>query len=160
MLQLGLLFALVGAVVTNLGMLWKHKGVVDVPDVNFAHPLKSAKILFSSKWYAIGWVVTLLAFVFHALALSMAPISLVQAVLSGGLVFLAVFATRFFGFSLGKKEWAGIGFVAVGLTFLGLTAHVASNVHSHYSLLAMIIFEAVGRRRSSASLLASRGARP
>jgi hypothetical protein len=36
------------------------------------------------------------AWVLHVAALALAPLSIVQAVLSGGLVFLAVFAERFF----------------------------------------------------------------
>src|SRR5438270_13757789 len=37
----------------------------------------------------------------HVGALALAPLSIVQAVLSGGLVFLAVLAERYFGFRLG-----------------------------------------------------------
>jgi hypothetical protein len=40
----------------------------------------------------------------HVGALSLAPLSSVQASLSGGLVFLAVFAERFFGFRLGRRS--------------------------------------------------------
>ena len=57
----------------------------------------------------------------HVGALSLAPLSIVQAVLSGGLVFLAVFAERFFGFQLGRRQWAGVTITAVGLVVIGLT---------------------------------------
>ena len=51
------------------------------------HPLRSAGDLFGSKWFAIGWIVSLAAWVFHVRALSLAPLSTVQAVLfSAGLV--------------------------------------------------------------------------
>ena len=41
--------------------------------------------------------------------------------LAGGLVFLAVLAERFFGFQLGRRQWIGIGLVAVSLSLLTLT---------------------------------------
>ena len=38
-----------------------------------------------------------------------------------GLLFLAVLAERFFGFELGRRQWIGIGLVAVSLSLLTLT---------------------------------------
>ena len=57
----------------------------------------------------------------HVGALSLAPLSIVQAVLSGGLVFLAVLAERFFGFQLGRRQWVGVTITAAGLVVIGLT---------------------------------------
>ncbi len=57
----------------------------------------------------------------HVAALSLALISIGQAVLARGLVLLAVLAERFFGFKLGRRQWIGIGLVAVSLTLLTLT---------------------------------------
>lgn len=142
MIQIGLLIALFCAVVTNLSFLWKQKGAVAAPAMSLSHPLKSITGLFSSKWWTIGWLVALVAWGLHVVALGLAPISLVQAVLAGGLVFLAVIATKWFGFHLGKREWWGIGLVAAGLAFLGLTLQQGvSQVHSTYSLSGMIAFE-------------------
>ncbi len=139
----GLLLALACAFATNLAFLWKQRGAVAAPDVNIRHPLKSAASLFASKWWAIGMGVALVAWLFHVAALALAPLSLVQAVISGGLVFLAVLADRWFGFSLGMREWIGVGLTAAGLAFLGLTVeHGSSGSHSSYSISGMIAFEA------------------
>lgn len=81
------------------------------------------------------------AFALHVAALTLAPISIGQAVLAGGLVFLAVLAERFFGFELGRRQWIGIGLVAVSLSLLALTAGGGAGAHSDYSLAGMIIFE-------------------
>jgi drug/metabolite transporter (DMT)-like permease len=140
--QLGLLLACGCAFATNLGFLWKHKGAVAAPEVNIRRPIASAAGLFRSRWYAVGFVVALAAWGLHVGALALAPISLVQAVISGGLVFLAVLADRWFGFSLGRRQWWGVGLTAAGLAFLGLTAE-ASGAHSSYSIAAMIAFESV-----------------
>ena len=57
----------------------------------------------------------------HVGALALAPLSIVQAVLSAGLVFLAVLAERFFGFRLGRRQWIGVIITAAGLAVIGLT---------------------------------------
>jgi drug/metabolite transporter (DMT)-like permease len=140
--QIGLLLALVCAFATNLAFLWKHRGAVAAPDVDMRHPLGSATALFRSKWWAVGFGVALVAWILHVAALALAPISLVQAVISGGLVFLAVLADRWFGFELGRREWLGVGLTALGLAFLGLTVETGSTAsHSSYSISGMIAFE-------------------
>jgi drug/metabolite transporter (DMT)-like permease len=140
--QIGLLLALACAFATNLAFLWKHRGAVAAPDIDMRRPLASAAALFRSKWWAIGFAVALFAWLLHVVALALAPISLVQAVLSGGLVFLAVLADRCFGFELGRREWIGVGLTALGLAFLGLTVESGSTgTHSSYSISAMIAFE-------------------
>jgi drug/metabolite transporter (DMT)-like permease len=138
--QLGLLLAVGCAFATNLAFLWKQKGAVAAPDVNIRHPLASAKGLFCSKWWTIGFMVAVAAWGLHVGALALAPISLVQAVISGGLVFLAVLADRYFGFSLGARQWWGVALTAGGLAFLGFTAE-ETGTHSSYSIAAMIAFE-------------------
>jgi multidrug transporter EmrE-like cation transporter len=140
---LGLICALLSALGTNLAFLFKYKGAVAAPDVDMRQPLRSAVDLFRSKWWSIGWGVAAAAFALHVAALTLAPISIGQAVLAGGLVFLAVLAERFFGFELGRRQWLGIGLVAVSLSLLTLTGGGGGKAHSDYSLAGMIVFEAI-----------------
>src|SRR3954466_6465898 len=140
---IGLAFALLSALGTNLAFLFKHRGAVAAPDVDMRRPVRSATDLFRSKWWSIGWGVAAVAFALHVGALALAPISIAQAVLAGGLVFLAVLAERFFGFELGHRQWTGIILVAVSLSLLTLTGGSGDQAHSEYSLAGMIIFEAI-----------------
>src|SRR3990170_2331514 len=139
----GLVCALLSALGTNLAFLFKHRGAVAAPDVDMRHPVRSAIDLFRSRWWSIGWGVAAVAFALHVAALTLAPISIGQAVLAGGLVFLAVLAERFFGFELGRRQWIGIGLVAVSLSLLTLTGGGTGGAHSGYSLAGMIVFEGV-----------------
>jgi multidrug transporter EmrE-like cation transporter len=139
----GLICALLSALGTNLAFLFKYKGAVAAPDVEMRHPLRSAVDLFRSKWWTIGWCVAVGAFFLHVAALTLAPISIGQAVLAGGLVFLAVLAERFFGFELGRRQWLGIGLVAVSLALLTVTGGGGGKAHSGYSLAGMIVFEGI-----------------
>ena len=137
---LGLLLALASALATNVAFLLKYRGAVVVAPIRVSHPLRSAAALFRSKWFAVGWLVAILAWVLHVGALARAPLSIVQAVLSGGLVFLAVLAERFFGFRLGRWEWFGVTITAAGLAVIGLTGGGA-NRPQHSSLAALIAVE-------------------
>ena len=141
---IGLLCALLSALGTNLSFLLKQRGAVEAPDVDMRHPVRSAVDLFRSRWWSIGWGVAAVAFALHVAALTLAPISVGQAVLAGGLVFLAVLAERFFGFELGRRQWLGIVLVAVSLTLLTVTGGGRSEgANSEYSLTGMIVFESV-----------------
>ena len=139
---LGLGLALACAVATSVAFLLKHRGAVLAPPVRVRHPLHSAVGLFRSRWFAIGWVVAIGAWLLHVGALALAPLSIVQAVLSGGLVFLAVFAERFFGFRLGRRQWAGVIVTALGLAIIGLTSGSADDGETRrYALAALIAIE-------------------
>jgi drug/metabolite transporter (DMT)-like permease len=68
--------------------------------------------------------------------------SLVQAVLAGGLVLLAVLAERFFGFQLERRQWVGVILTAIGLAMLAITGEARSGQDSaDYSIAAMLAFE-------------------
>jgi drug/metabolite transporter (DMT)-like permease len=140
--QIGILLAIACALTSNLAFLYKHRGACAAPDVNWKHPLRSGKELFCSKWFAIGMVVACGAWILHVAAMAMAPLSLVQAVISGGLVFLTVLAERVFGFKVGKRQWIGVGMTAIGLALLAVMLPGTNSAHSGYSHVGMIIFEA------------------
>ena len=137
---LGLFLALASALATNLAFLLKHRGAVLAPPIRVRNPLGSAADLFRSKWFLIGWIVAVVAWGLHVGALALAPLSIVQAVLSGGLVFLAVFAERFFGFELGRRQWLGVTITATGLVVIGLTSAGAEDAQ-RASLAALIAIE-------------------
>ncbi|MGA2927356.1 MAG: hypothetical protein ABSG43_15435 [Solirubrobacteraceae bacterium] len=138
---LGTLLAVACALATNVGFLYKHRGACAAPAVDIRRPLHSARALFASRLFAIGMLIATGAWVFHVAALAVAPLSLVQSVLAGGMVMLAVMAERVFGMRIGRRQWIGIGLTAVGLMALGVTLPVAHGAHSRFSVPAMIGFE-------------------
>ncbi|MEA2444275.1 MAG: hypothetical protein QOJ12_1567 [Thermoleophilales bacterium] len=159
MLHAGLGFALISALLTQLGSLFRHRGAVEAPDVEVRRPLRSIAGLFRSRWWTIGYAVSAVAYAFHVGALAIAPLSLVQAVLAGGLVLLAVLAERLFGFGLGKREWAGVALAACGLAFLALTDNApAGQTSAKYSLAGLLAFEVALLGLGAALILSSRRA--
>ena len=140
MTSLGIALALGCAALANLGMLCKHRGACHAPDVSFRHPWQSAVSLFASKWWTIGFAVAAGAWVLHVAAIALAPLSLVQAVVAGGIVLIAWPAERYFGHRLGRREWLGLGLAAVGLIFLAVTVPHGEE-STGYSIGALIAFE-------------------
>jgi hypothetical protein len=139
----GILLALFCALATNVGFLYKHRGACAAPSVDMRKPLQSAKSLFASPLFTIGWVIGAGAWVFHVAAMSVAPLSLVQAVLAGGMVLLAIMAEQMLGCSIGRRQWIGLGLTAFGLMLLGFTLPVTHGAHSQFSTPGMIGFETV-----------------
>jgi drug/metabolite transporter (DMT)-like permease len=142
-LAAGLLLAGLSAAVSQVGFLLRHRGAVEAPDVDMHRPLHSAIDLFRSKWWTVGYALAVVAYLLHVGALTLAALSLVQVVLAGGIVLLAVIAERFFGFELGRRQWFGVVLASVGLALLALTGESRSGQDSaDYSVVAMIAFEA------------------
>ncbi|HKH22555.1 MAG TPA: hypothetical protein VKA88_02960 [Solirubrobacterales bacterium] len=122
MSELGLILALGCALISGVALLCKHRGACDAPDVAMRSPLRSAGALFRSRWWAFGFMLATLGWGLHVAALSMAPLSLVQAVIAGGLALLAIPARRWFGIAVGTRDLVGLALCAGGLGFLALTA--------------------------------------
>src|SRR3954454_25060755 len=161
--QLGLLLALATSVASLLGFLLKARGAVESPDVEWRRPLRSSLRLFRSPAYSLGMAVAMLSWGLHVGALSLAPISLVQTVIAGGLVLLTVLANRFFGHDVTQREWLGVGLTAGGLAFLAATVgNTADNAHADFEAATLALFvgslTALGTASAVAGWRTERGA--
>jgi hypothetical protein len=138
---IGTLLALACALATNVGFLYKHRGACAAPAVDMRRPLRTARSLFASRLFALGMLIAAGAWVFHVAAMAVAPLSLVQSVLAGGVVLLAIMAERILGVQIGRRQWIGLGLTALGLMLLGVTLPVAHSANSRFSVPGMIAFE-------------------
>lgn len=137
----GLLLALASAVVAIIGFLFKQRGAAAAPPVQWRHPLVSTKALFSNRWWTLGIIVAMGGWAFHVAALALAPISLVQATIAGGLALLTVIANRLFGFDISRRDWIGVGLTAAGLAALAATlGNAAQSAHSDYATGGLAIY--------------------
>jgi hypothetical protein len=156
--QIGLLFALATALASIVGFLYKHRGAVQSAPVEWRRPVRTSLALFRNRWYVLGIGIALSGWGFHVAALALAPISLVQSVIAGGLVMLTVVADRLFAHSVTRREWIGVALAAAGLAFLAATLEGAGDeAHSDYEgsvLVAYVTFCAI---LSLAVALAGRG---
>jgi multidrug transporter EmrE-like cation transporter len=167
--QIGLVMALLCAFTSILGFLYKHRGAVESPPISLRNPVSSTVALFRSRWWLLGIAVAMVSWGFHVAALSLAPISIVQTVIAGGLVLLGVVADRLFGFTVTRREWVGVALTAAGLAFLAATLEgAADSAHNDWgiatlaayvgglSLLGVLAAAAAGRTTTrGATLLAA-----
>jgi len=142
-LTLGIALALACALTTNLGFLYKHRGACAAPEVDFRRPIWSGKQLFSSPLFALGMGIAVISWIFHVAAMALVPLSVVQAVLAGGIVLLAIMAERSCGACVGRRQWAGVSMTALGLILLGVSLPTVHGAQSKFSVPGMIAFEAV-----------------
>jgi hypothetical protein len=140
-MQVGIGLAILAALMTHLASLLKHRGCHLADPVCIRSPLRSARALAASPWFAAGWGLAAVAWSIHVAALSMAPISLVQAVLAGSAVTLAVMAQRLFGAPIERRQWLALALGGVGLALLVLTVPQFKGSHSGFSIGAILGFE-------------------
>jgi hypothetical protein len=139
--ELGLLLALLTAFGSVAGFLYKFRGAREAPAVDLRRPLHSSVALFSSPLYALGIAIALGSWFLHVGALALAPISLVQSVIAGGLVLLTVVADRLFGIEVTRREWICVALTAAGLAFLAATLDGdAGSAHSSYDPSTLAIY--------------------
>ena len=67
-LDLGILLALACALVANLAFFYKYRGANEVPKVQAWHPLRSARALYSSKWFTLGMLTATASWGLHVAA--------------------------------------------------------------------------------------------
>jgi len=135
------MLAVATALASIVGFLYKHRGAVASPNVDWRRPLWSSLMLFRNRWYTLGVVIAVAGWGTHVGALALAPISLVQATIAGGLVMLTAIADRFFAHEVSRREWIGVGLAAAGLAFLAATLDGgADSAHSDYEEAMLAAF--------------------
>lgn len=140
-MEIGIGLAVLVALATNLAALLKHRGCQDTRTVEIGRPMQGLRDLARSRWFVAGWGLAAVAWLAHVAALSMAPISLVQAILAGGAVTLAVLSQRLFGDTVGRRQWLALVVGAVGLVLLVVTLPRFHGSDSDFSLAGILGFE-------------------
>ena len=139
--ELGLLLAVLTAFGSVAGFLYKFRGAREAPEVELRRPWHSTVELFRSPLYSLGIAIALGSWGLHVGALTLAPISLVQSVIAGGLVMLTFVADRMFGIPVTRRQWICVALTAAGLAFLAATLDGDANgAHSHYDPATLALF--------------------
>jgi uncharacterized membrane protein len=152
--QLGLLLSACTSLMSVVGFFLKHAGAVAAPAVEWRRPWASTVALFKVPVYTLGCVVATTSWGFHVGALALAPISVVQSVIAGGLVFVTVLAGRVFHQPVTRREWIGVALTAAGLAFLAATLDgTTDSAHASYDELALLL--AVGAVTIAGAVIAA-----
>ena len=128
-LGLGLALALAAALVINVGFFVQHGATTSMPSLSPRRPFRSVRALVTSRQWMLGYATGLVGWGIYIAALSLAPLSLVQAVAAGGVGVLAFLAHRL-GTPLEGRERLGAWIAVAGLVLLGLslTGHMPDSL--------------------------------
>jgi hypothetical protein len=114
----GLALALLSAFALNWGWIAQHGAAAAMPTMSLRRPVHALTALFGDLSWVVGFVVGLAGWAFYIAALTLAPLSLVQATSAGGIGILAALAHRR-GDRLGRRNWIAVAIAVGGLALLG-----------------------------------------
>ena len=135
------MLAVLSAFGSVVGFLYKFRGARDAPAVDMRRPVRSSLALFRSPLYTVGVLIAMAGWGTHVGALALAPISLVQSIIAGGLVLVTVVADRLFGIEVTRREWIAVALTAAGLAFLAATLDRSSlNSHTRYDTGTLAVY--------------------
>ncbi len=139
-LAAGLILALAAAGALNVGFFVQHGAANTMHALTLRRPVRSVRLLVTNQQWMLGYAAGWIGWGLYIVALSLAPLSLVQAVSAGGVGVLAVVAHRC-GTPLLVRERRGATMALVGLVLLGLslTAPVTPSVPAHSVTLVVVI---------------------
>ena len=151
-----LALTLASAFALNWGYLREHAAASRLPPLSVSRPLRSLRLLLSSRGWLGGFFWETLGFGLYVAALALAPLALVQAVAAGGIGILALLVARVSGTDLDRRERAGVavslgGLVLLAISLAGGSAH---GTQGSWHLIALWL----GASAGAAALAISTGA--
>jgi hypothetical protein len=152
-LAIGLGLAVLASGALNASYVLQHVGAVDAPAVSFRRPVHTLRGLLRSRAWIAGLAVGLTGWALHTGALTLAPLSLVQAFGAAGVAFAAVAAVRIVGTRLGRSEKAAIALLVAALATLSLGAQASTAA----AVPGMAMFAFIGVAVAAAAGLARLG---
>lgn len=117
----GLVLALASTTLISLAYLRQHGAAAGLPALSLRRPLRSARLLLTSRAWLVGFGMETFGFGLYVLALALAELALVQSVAAGGVGILAVASARFAHRQLTQRERAGSTLAVTGLVFLAVS---------------------------------------
>jgi drug/metabolite transporter (DMT)-like permease len=134
-LLLGLLAAFAAAGCYSVGLSYQ---ALEARRVGLEHSLRLSllrRLVRRPRWL-LGISIDGCGWGLQAVALSLAPLTVVQPALAAGLVFLLAIAVRAMGERVGRAEVAGVFAIAAGVAGLGWAAPAHSSDHASPAVLA------------------------
>jgi uncharacterized membrane protein len=118
---LAVLLAIAGAICFNYGGYLMKVAVVKLPQVKLKLKWSVVKAFFSNKPWLIAFGFTLLGSVFYAVAIAMAPVSIIQPIVGAGVALLAYLAIKNLGERPRRQDLIAIGMSILGVILIGIS---------------------------------------
>ncbi len=134
----GALLAMSAALALNASYLMQHAGSSLSGEVDVRRPLRTLVSLMSSPLWTLGALVGIAGWALHIGAMRLAPLSVVQAFVAGGLAFAAPMAALGLGRRLDRSEVRAIAVMCVSLVLLSLGLD-ARNPHEGFDAARLAV---------------------
>jgi hypothetical protein len=128
--------ALGAAVALNSSYLMQHRGSAPLATVDGRHPVATLRSLLRAPVWACGAGVGLAGWALHLGAMRLAPLSLVQSFVAGGLALSAPLAALILRRRLTARELQAIGLMVAALLAL-IAGRAATDAHAAYGSAAL-----------------------
>jgi hypothetical protein len=135
----GLGVALAASLSLNTGFLLQHSGIATAPALSLARPRDAVRSFLRSRAWLAGLAFGVFGWGLHVVALSLAPLSLVQAFVAGGLALAVPVAAIGFHHRLEHAERVGVVALALALALLPLGLGTIRS-HSHFDHATLGIY--------------------
>jgi drug/metabolite transporter (DMT)-like permease len=137
-LSAGILLAVLSVIMYTVGMVMEKLATRRLPAIHARRSIQLVKTLVRDPLWLLGFVFLALGLATQALALTLAPISIAQAVASCGVAFFLVLSHFVLGERLGKIEYVGIIAILSSLVLLTLSVDAHDDLVSGSPSLLMI----------------------
>jgi drug/metabolite transporter (DMT)-like permease len=137
-LTAGILLAILSMIMYIVGMVLEKLATRRLPAIHARRSLQLVKTLARDPLWLLGFVFLALGLGTQAVALTLAPISIAQAVASCGVAFFLVLSHFVLGERLGRVEYVGIIAILASLILLTLSVDAHDDVVSGSPSLLMV----------------------
>jgi multidrug transporter EmrE-like cation transporter len=117
----GVVVAIFSAALYNFGYVLEKQALRELPAVRF-HPVSLLSTVAKSPRWLLGFSAMLAGLLFQLVALTMAPVSVVQPVLAGGLIGLVIIGSAVLDERLGWRQKAALLLVLGAVVAIAISA--------------------------------------
>ena len=123
--------ALLATTAYHLGLILEKRALATLPAIDARHTVRLLRTLLTSPAWLAGFALMLCGFGLQVVALSRAPVSVVQPVLGSGVVILLVLSRIVLRETLGRLELVCVLAMAAAIVLIALSAVGASGQVGH-----------------------------
>lgn len=129
---------MLAATLYSLGFSLQAMEAREAPHSEQLRPALALRLLRRVRWLS-GTGISMLGWPLQLLALSLAPLVVVQPALALGLPVLMVMGERMLGERAGTREHVAVGAIVLGVVGTGLCAPARTITHAHWTTLAVVL---------------------
>ncbi len=136
---IGLVLALLSAVVTATAYSLEHDAAAALPPLSPRRPFRSAQLLLRDRRWLFGFAVESTGWLMYVAALRLAPLALVQSVAASGVAVLAFLTARGHPSRLARHERIAAFLALAGLVLIALSLVGAKPSDQHPPVAGIVI---------------------